>query len=134
MSESYRTGQIGFWGAQGWRTSAQRHQFKKRSHARFEFPEPVNLSVREVMVDADILDLSACGARLRMSASFMPFVGDQVTARLIDGKYLWGSVVWIEGDTFGIVFPVPLRNLDSLRWPESRGDAYLRRIFSHQKL
>lgn len=123
-----RTGQEGLWDRIERRAFLQRHYFNKRSHDRYDFFEPVQLDIGRSAFAAELIDLSAGGVRLRLRNGLVPLAGDEVTVRLVDDKFLWGTVAWTTDDTFGIALPAPLHDLDDLLWPEGRSLDYLKRL------
>jgi hypothetical protein len=125
-----RTGPEGLWDRIERRAFLQRHYFNKRSHHRIDFFEPVQLDMGRSAIAAELIDLSAGGVRLRVCNGLVPLAGEEVTVRLVDDKFLWGTVAWTTDDTVGIALPAPLPDLDDLLWPEGRGLDYLKRLVS----
>jgi len=67
------------------------------------------------------MDLSTTGAQARLANGFVPFEGDEVTLRLVDGRHISGSVAWAHRDAIGIAFTETLPSVEDLVWLEQRG-------------
>jgi len=68
-----------------------------------------------------LTDLSATGAQVRLADGLVPMQGDDVTLRLVDGRYLTGSIAWADDDALGIKFDHALPAVEDLLWLEQRG-------------
>ena len=94
---------------------AERRGATRRSHV-----ERIALTTQWGTTAASLLDLSETGAQVRFADGLVPFEGDDVMLRLVDGRHLSGSIAWSVRDALGIAFEQPLPELDDILWLELR--------------
>jgi hypothetical protein len=93
----------------------------RRDAVRHAHAEPVALTTQWGALSGSLMDLSAVGAQVRLADGLVPRQGDDVTLRLLDGRYLIGSIAWADDDALGIKFDHALPVVEDLLWLEQRG-------------
>lgn len=81
----------------------------RRSAVREKLPLPAVVSTLETSVVAELVDLSATGARLR--GDHLPLVGALVSLKL-DCVHAFGSIAWVRGEECGVSFDASLANFE----------------------
>lgn len=97
-----------------------RRLFERRRHGRIPLHEPASFHTPYAEAHGTLVDLSSGGAALRLTCGLMPGLGEEVAVTLLDRRYLWGRVRWIDGGLIGIEFPAAIENIEELAWPEHR--------------
>lgn len=91
--------------AQVMRTFGRMFGGGRRATAREELPLPAVVSTVENSLVAELVDLSATGARLK--GTHLPARGAVISLKL-DCVHAFGTVVWSSGDECGVCFDLPL--------------------------
>lgn len=84
----------------------------RRSAAREELPLPAVVSTVDNSIVAEVVDLSATGARLK--GTQLPSPGAVVSLKL-DCVHAFGTVAWCRGEECGVAFEVPLASFELSR-------------------
>jgi hypothetical protein len=105
---------------------ASAQEAERRGTSRHEHVERITLSTQWGTSAASLMDISETGAQVRIANGIMPFQGDDIMLRLVDGRHLTGSIAWSERDALGIRFEQALPALDDLLWLEQRGPEWFR--------
>jgi hypothetical protein len=93
----------------------------RRGAIRHEHAERVTVTSQWGDQAGSLMDLSTSGAQVRLANGLVPIEGDDVTLRLVDGRYLTGCVAWSNHDRLGISFEEPLPACEDVIWLEQRG-------------
>ncbi len=100
---------------------AEPRQASRRGADRHAHAERVTITTQWGAQAGSLMDLSTSGAQVRLANGLVPVEGDDMTLRLVDGRYLAGNVVWADRGAIGIRFEMPLSSLDDVLWLEQRG-------------
>lgn len=93
----------------------------RRAAVRHDHAERVALATQWGALSGSLMDVSTSGAQVRLADGLVPFEGDEVTLRLVDGRNIMGSVVWADRDALGIAFEQALPLIEDVIWLEQRG-------------
>lgn len=77
-----------------------------------------------------LVDVSSTGVKVRITNGLIPFVGDEVTLRLVGAGQHAGQIAWATDDAIGIVFDDAISNVEELLWLEQRGPEWYSRAGS----
>ena len=100
------------------------HTLNRRRAERHDHAERVVLTTQWGDVAGTLIDLSVTGAQMRLVNGLVPVDGDDATLRLVDGRYIPGTVAWIGDDTIGLSFDQPLPSVEDILWVEQRGSEW----------
>jgi hypothetical protein len=103
------------------RRDAAARRTERRGAVRHSHAERVALATQWGALAGNLLDLSTSGAQVRLANGLVPFEGEDVTLRLVDGRHISGSVAWADRDALGITFENALPCIEDLLWLEQRG-------------
>ena len=88
--------------------------------------------VKDVSYSAEIVDLSAAGAHLRIKEGLMPEAGSSVELCLMDRRLLSAKVVWSSGTALGIEFDELAKDFGDLQNFDGMGMDFYKSVIKFQ--
>lgn len=103
-------------------------RFENRRGERRPAIELLTLKTDLCVTRAEMQNLSSHGALLKIAEGYVPNSSDKVTLQFVDGRYLWGIIVWTQNEYLGVSLGHPLDDIGHFLNAEGRGDNYFRQL------
>lgn len=102
--------------------AANRRVSERHIHA-----EPAMIATQWGEIVGTIIDVSSSGVKVRITNGLVPFVGDEVTLRLVGAGQYAGAIAWADNEEIGIALDQSIGNVEELLWLEQRGPEWYER-------
>ncbi len=106
---------------------------ERRKHHRIDAAQHVVVERASGRIVADLVDLSAEGARLRILNGMVPKEGEAISISLLNGTNLSGTVSWLTSRDFGVALGTKLGDVEDLVMFEDLGEAYFSKALRLQR-